>query len=133
MAEKTRKAAALQYRHLMDQAPVVVAKGRGIIAERIIEIAKKHNIPLKSDPALIEVLSKLDLDQAIPTELYRAVAEVLAYVYKMTKKLWTGWGDNSNSHSQLVDYPGQVNRGQARISNLCCMSAESRGWYSKLE
>jgi flagellar biosynthesis protein len=87
MAEKTRKAAALQYRHLMDQAPVVVAKGRGIIAERIIEIAKKHNIPLKSDPALIEVLSKLDLDQAIPTELYRAVAEVLAYVYKMTKKL----------------------------------------------
>ncbi len=87
MAEKTKKAAALQYRHQLDQAPVVVAKGRGIIAERIIEIAKKHNIPLKSDPALIEVLSKLDLDQEIPTELYRAVAEILAYVYKMTKKL----------------------------------------------
>jgi flagellar biosynthesis protein len=87
MAEKTKKALALRYRHRVDQAPMVVAKGRGIIAERIIEIAKKHNIPLKSDPALIEVLSKLDLDQEIPTELYRAVAEVLAYVYKMTKKL----------------------------------------------
>lgn len=87
MADKPKKAAALQYRHQVDAAPVVVAKGRGIIAERIIEIARNHNIPLKSDPALIEVLSKLDLDQEIPTELYRAVAEVLAYVYKMTKRL----------------------------------------------
>jgi len=87
MADKTKKAAALQYQHRVDSAPVVVAKGRGIIAERIIEIAKKHNIPLKSDPALIEVLSQLDLDQEIPSELYRAVAEVLAYVYKMTKRL----------------------------------------------
>jgi len=64
-----------------------VAKGQGIIAERIIEIAGEHNIPLKRDPALIEVLSQLDLDQEIPTELYRAVAEVLAYIYKMTGKL----------------------------------------------
>jgi flagellar biosynthesis protein len=87
MADKTKKAAALRYQHRVDNAPVVVAKGRGIIAERIIEIAKEHNIPLKSDPALIEVLSKLDLDQEIPGDLYRAVAEVLAYVYKMTKKL----------------------------------------------
>ena len=87
MADKTKKAAALQYRHRVDASPMVVAQGRGIIAERIIEIARKHNIPLKSDPALIEVLSKLDLDQEIPTELYRAVAEVLAYVYKMTKRL----------------------------------------------
>ena len=63
-----------------------MAKGQGIIAERIIEIAREHNIPLKRDPALIEVLSKMDLDQEIPPELYRAVAEVLAYVYKMTKQ-----------------------------------------------
>jgi flagellar biosynthesis protein len=87
MEDKAKQAAALQYRHRVDEAPVVVAKGRGIIAERIIAIARQHNIPLKSDPALIEVLSKLDLDQQIPTELYRAVAEVLAYVYKMTKRL----------------------------------------------
>jgi flagellar biosynthesis protein len=87
MADKTKKAAALQYQHRVDSAPVMVAKGRGIIAERIIEIARKHNIPLRSDPTLIEVLSQLDLDQEIPSELYRAVAEVLAYVYKMTKRL----------------------------------------------
>ncbi len=86
MVDKPKKAAAIRYRHKVDNTPVVVAKGSGIIAERIIEIAKKHHIPLKNDPALIEVLSKLDLDQEIPAELYRAVAEVLAYVYKMTKK-----------------------------------------------
>jgi flagellar biosynthesis protein len=86
MDDKLKKAVALKYRHQVDAAPKVVAKGQGIIAERIIEIAQEHNIPLKRDPALIEVLSKMDLDQEIPPELYRAVAEVLAYVYKMTKQ-----------------------------------------------
>ncbi len=87
MEEKRKKAVALQYRHQVDRAPKVVAKGQGIIAERIMEIAAEHNIPLKRDPALIEVLSKMDLEQEIPPELYRAVAEILAYVYKMTGKL----------------------------------------------
>jgi flagellar biosynthesis protein len=87
MDDKLKKALALKYRRQVDHAPKVVAKGRGIIAERIIEIAKEHHIPLKRDPALIEVLSKMDLDQEIPSELYRAVAEVLAYVYKMSGKL----------------------------------------------
>jgi flagellar biosynthesis protein len=86
MDDKVKKAVALKYRHQVDAAPKVVAKGQGIIAERIIEVAREHNIPLKRDPALIEVLSKMDLDQEIPPELYRAVAEVLAYVYKMTKQ-----------------------------------------------
>lgn len=87
MEEKRKKAVALQYRHQVDRAPKVVAKGQGIIAERIIEIAAEHNIPLKRDPALIEVLSKMELEHEIPPELYRAVAEILAYVYKMTGKL----------------------------------------------
>ncbi len=87
MDEKRKKAVALQYRHQVDRAPKVVAKGQGIIAERIMEIAAEHNIPLKRDPALIEVLSKMELEQEIPPELYRAVAEILAYVYKMTGKL----------------------------------------------
>ena len=87
MDEKRKKAVALQYRHQVDRAPKVVAKDQRIIAERIIEIAAEHNIPLKRDPALIEVLSKMDLEQEIPPELYRAVAEILAYVYKMSGKL----------------------------------------------
>lgn len=87
MDEKKRKAAALQYRHQVDQAPKVTAKGQGAVADRIIDMAKAHNIPIKSDPALVEVLCRLDVDREIPPELYRAVAQILAYVYRMTKKL----------------------------------------------
>jgi flagellar biosynthesis protein len=87
MTEKMRKAAVLKYKHQVDRAPALVAKGRGVLAERILEMARKHRIPIQSDPALVEVLSQLDIDQEIPPDLYRAVAQVLAYVYSMTRKL----------------------------------------------
>jgi len=86
MADKRRKAAALRYMPEKDAAPKLVAKGSGAIAEKILSIAKEHNIPLRDDPQLVEVLSALDLYQEIPPDLYKAVAEVLAFVYKMTKK-----------------------------------------------
>lgn len=86
MAYKKLKAAALQYRHKKDYAPKVVAKGSGKIAERILQIALENNIPIQDDPYLIEVLSKLDLYEEIPPELYRAVAEILVFVYRMSQK-----------------------------------------------
>lgn len=79
-------AAAIKYDHLRDAAPKVVAKGRGAIAEKIIELAKKHNIPIKNDPALIQILSKLDIDEKIPVGLYKAVAEILAFVYSANNR-----------------------------------------------
>ncbi len=87
MADIRKKAAALRYDAKKDAAPKVVAKGSGKTAERILQIAKDHNVPIKDDPQLVEVLSTLDLYQEIPFELYRAVAEVLAFVYRMTKKV----------------------------------------------
>lgn len=87
MVDKRAKAAALSYKQGKDSAPKVVAKGSGAMAEKILEIARKHNIPLKEDPQLVEVLSALDLNQEIPPELYKAVAEILAFVYRMTKKV----------------------------------------------
>ena len=87
MNDKRKKAAALRYIPEQDTAPRIVAKGTGYIAEKILSIAKEHNIPLRDDPQLIEVLSALDLYQEIPPDLYKAVAEVLAFVYKMTKKV----------------------------------------------
>ncbi|HEX8949422.1 MAG TPA: EscU/YscU/HrcU family type III secretion system export apparatus switch protein [Dissulfurispiraceae bacterium] len=84
--DKRAKAAALRYKPEKDAAPKVVAKGSGVIAEKIMQIAREHNVPLKDDPQLVEVLSALDLYQEIPPELYKAVAEILAFVYKMTKK-----------------------------------------------
>ncbi|NTW38246.1 MAG: hypothetical protein HGB17_19590, partial [Syntrophobacteraceae bacterium] len=85
MDNKMRKAAVLKYKHQIDRAPRLVAKGKGMVADRILELARKHRIPIQSDPALVEVLSQLDIDQEIPPDLYRAVAQVLAYVYGVTK------------------------------------------------
>ncbi len=87
MENKLRKAAVLKYKHQIDRAPRLVAKGKGMVADRILELARKHRIPIQSDPALVEVLSQLDIDQEIPPDLYRAVAQVLAYVYRVTKKM----------------------------------------------
>ncbi len=81
MKKNSTKSAALKYRHGADPAPKLVAKGTGKVAEEIIKIAKAYGIPVKEDKDLIEFLSVLDLYQDIPPELYRAVAEILAFVY----------------------------------------------------
>ncbi len=84
--KKTPLAAALTYDRKKDAAPRVTARGHGVIAEKIIELAKKHDVPIKSDPALVQVLSKLDIDEQIPAEVYKAVAEILAFVYSVNNK-----------------------------------------------
>ncbi len=76
-------AAALKYDGSKDEAPILTAKGRGIVAEKILEAARRHGIPITTDPALAQILAKLDLDEQIPVELYRAVAEILAFVYSL--------------------------------------------------
>ncbi len=86
MIRKSRKAVALKYRAGEGSAPRVAAKGAGWIAEKIIEMARKHGIPVKDDPDLVEVLSKLDLSEEIPAELYIVIAELLAFVYTMNGK-----------------------------------------------
>ena len=81
--KKIPKAVALRYDKDKDAAPRVIAKGRGDIAKKIIEIADAHNLPLYEDKNLIQILEALDLETEIPPELYRAVAEVLAFVYRL--------------------------------------------------
>jgi len=88
--ETRKKAVALRYQRGEDTAPVVVAKGGGAIADRIIEIAREHDIPLYEDPDLVEVLAKVDLGNIIPPQLYQAVAEVLAFVYNLNRKMVEG-------------------------------------------
>ena len=78
-------AAAIKYDADRDDAPKVAARGRGFIADKIIEIAKQYDIPIKNDPDLVQVLSKLDVGAEIPVELYRAVAEILAFVYSLNE------------------------------------------------
>jgi flagellar biosynthesis protein len=87
MRKKKAKAVALKYETEKDSAPRVVAKGRDVIAEKIIETARAHNVPLYEDKNLVQVLEALDLDTEIPPELYRAVAEVLAFIYRLNSKM----------------------------------------------
>ncbi|MFZ5571710.1 MAG: EscU/YscU/HrcU family type III secretion system export apparatus switch protein [Thermodesulfobacteriota bacterium] len=83
---KTKKAVALKYQPQKDHAPKVAAKGSGHIAETIIALAQKHGIPVKDDPDLVEVLSKLDLEAEIPPSVYLVVAELLAFAYSINGK-----------------------------------------------
>ncbi|MFQ5431403.1 MAG: EscU/YscU/HrcU family type III secretion system export apparatus switch protein [Nitrospinota bacterium] len=80
---RLKKAAALRYKAESDSAPKVVAKGRGGVAERIIAVAKENDIPIHEDRDLIEILSTLELEQEIPPELYRTIAEILAFIYRV--------------------------------------------------
>ncbi len=84
--KKANKAVALRYDALREGVPRVAAKGTGGVADRIIEIAEEHGIPVKSDPDLVEVLSKLDIEEEIPADVYVAVAELLAFVYALNGK-----------------------------------------------
>lgn len=82
MKKKTQaRAVALKYQAKADKAPRIKASGSGKTADRIIEIAKQHNIYIQNDPDLVEVLSGLDLNEEIPPKLYFVVAELLAFVY----------------------------------------------------
>jgi flagellar biosynthesis protein len=77
-----KRAAALRYDGR--DAPRVVATGRGLVAEKILEAAREAGVPLREDPALMEALGTLELEQKIPPELYRAVAEALAWAYRLS-------------------------------------------------
>ncbi len=85
--QRHKKAAALKYEHGEDTAPRLVAKGRGELAEKIIEIAKANGVPVREDKQLVELLSSLELYQEIPQELYKAVAEILAFIYALNRKV----------------------------------------------
>ncbi|MCQ2008938.1 MAG: EscU/YscU/HrcU family type III secretion system export apparatus switch protein [Sporolactobacillus sp.] len=85
-SEQRKKAVALTYVSGSDQAPRVSAKGEGEIAQRIIDQAKLHDIPIQEDPALVSMLGKLDLNQMIPQELYQTVAEIFAFIYTIDEQ-----------------------------------------------
>jgi FlhB-like protein len=76
-------AVALQYEKGSREAPRVVAKGRGLVADRIVELAQENGIVIETNPVLAEALSGVELDDTIPLELYEAVAIVIGYVLRV--------------------------------------------------
>jgi flagellar biosynthesis protein len=83
--DRPRKASALRYEG--KDAPKVVATGRDLVADKILEAARDAGIPVREDPVLAQALETLELDTEIPPELYRAVAEALAWAYRLTRRM----------------------------------------------
>lgn len=82
--KKTKTAIALEYEP-EDAAPKIIATGKGIVAERIIEAAKEADVPIHEDSKLADTLSRLEIGEMIPPELYEVVAEILVFVDAMDK------------------------------------------------
>lgn len=81
-----KKAVAVSYDSSKASAPKIVAKGEGKLAQRIVEEAMEHDVPLYEDPSLAEALSYLGLGDEVPENLYELVAKVLAFVYQLDEK-----------------------------------------------
>ena len=80
--DRRRRATALHYRD-GDHAPQVTATGAGLVADRIVAAAREAGVPVRSDPALTEALAGLGLGAEVPEALWRAVAETLAWAYRL--------------------------------------------------
>lgn len=81
-SDRTREAIALAYSQT-DAAPRVVAKGKGLLAEKIISKAREHGVYVHESPELVALLTQVDIDEHIPPQLYMAIAELLAWLYRI--------------------------------------------------
>lgn len=102
---KRQHAVALRYAD-GDRAPKILASGAGEIAKRIIRLAEDNNIPVSRDDSLVDILSKLDVGYEIPAETYRAVAEILAFLYR-TDEEWREKKAKEHSEFRLENQPSE--------------------------
>ncbi len=87
MKDTSQKAAALQYNASQHAAPKLLAKGKGLLAQKIIQKAKEFDIPLFANEALVNSLLDMEIESEIPAELYQTVAELFAWLAKQEKEL----------------------------------------------
>lgn len=89
--KKTKSAVGIQYQDGNKEAPKVIAKGFGDLAQEIIEVAKQNGVLIHEDPYLSEFLARLDLGQEIPEQLYHVIAELIAFSYVLQGKYPESW------------------------------------------
>ncbi|TSB46394.1 EscU/YscU/HrcU family type III secretion system export apparatus switch protein [Alkalicoccobacillus porphyridii] len=85
MTKESLKAIALRYQADQNKAPLVTAKGEGVVAEEMLKLAKELEVPVQEDETLVELLSQLTIHEAIPPELYEVVAELFAFIYRIDR------------------------------------------------
>lgn len=78
-----KKTVALKYDHTKDDAPKIIASGKGSLAEKILKKAKEKNIPIKENKDVVQVLAELNVGDEIPEELYTIIAEILSFFYDL--------------------------------------------------
>ncbi len=98
---KKRRAVALGYDPHRDTAPRVLAKGDGALADQILALAHKYQIPVRKDTLLVAALASVDIGKAIPPHFYRVVAEVFAYLYAIREQ----------AHSRRLEESGSAESG----------------------
>jgi flagellar biosynthesis protein len=81
-----KSAVSIKYNAKTDKAPKVTAKGKGMIGEKIVALAKEHGIPIKEDPDLVQILSQMDINEEIPPVMYHVLAELLAFIYRINQE-----------------------------------------------
>lgn len=81
--ENRKEAVALSFNAEQSEAPKVIAKGKGLVADSILKKAQENGVPIQEDPNLVQLLGQLNLNESIPEELYQAVAEVFAFIYRL--------------------------------------------------
>jgi flagellar biosynthesis protein len=86
MSNERKQAVALRYEPKKDRAPRITGTGRGYLAEKILEFARHNNVPIRQDKNLLQILSRLDLNEEVPPDVYKAVAEILAFIYRLSNR-----------------------------------------------
>ncbi|GGF11167.1 hypothetical protein GCM10010954_07220 [Halobacillus andaensis] len=87
MNQKRKQAVALGYESEQQTAPKVLAKGKGYVAENILDKAREAGVPIQEDGTLVELLAQLNIHEQIPEELYHVVAEVFAFIYQTDQEI----------------------------------------------
>jgi flagellar biosynthesis protein len=124
--ESAKKAVALQY-GAGDNAPVVVASGMGYMAERIVEVASDHGVPIYEDNSLATVLTQLQLGREIPEELYQAIVEIYVYFLHFNPEERLKQAEakpEPKSDSEEAQAPPPEGEGQAEAEDQSAQSAE---------
>ena len=103
---KRQHAVALRYAE-ENRAPRVVASGAGELAKKILELAREHGVPVRKDDSLMDILARLDLGHEIPLETYRAIAQILAFLYR-TDLAWRKKQDEAKSRISHISQRKQL-------------------------
>ncbi len=116
-----KQAIAVKGAEKEQMAPAVAARGTGCLADKIIALAREHNIPIREDPDLVSLLAKLDLEQSLPVELYPLLAELLGFAYNLNQAA-AGTGAQEQPARPVVEEEGiaqfEVETGDAEMDAL---------------